>query len=29
MWAFGPIAGSRYNLTASASPKLGKEGVGF
>lgn len=29
MWAFGPISGSRYNLTATASPKLGDNGVGF
>ena len=29
MWAFGPISGSRYNFTATASPKLGDNGVGF
>jgi Tol biopolymer transport system component len=29
MWAFGPISGSRYNFTATASPKLGENGVGF
>jgi outer membrane protein assembly factor BamA len=29
MWAFGPIDGTRYNFTASASPKLGENGIGF
>ncbi|MBC8146033.1 MAG: PD40 domain-containing protein, partial [bacterium] len=29
MWAFGPISGTRYNFTATASPKLGENGVGF
>lgn len=29
MWAFGPISGTRYNFTATASPKLGDNGVGF
>jgi outer membrane protein assembly factor BamA len=29
MWAFGPIDGTRYNFTASASPKLGQSGIGF
>ncbi len=28
-WAFGPVAGSRYDITVSASPKLGPDGVGF
>jgi len=29
MWAFSPISGSRYNATLMASPKLGRDGVGF
>lgn len=29
MWAFGPVAGSRYNATVMASPRLGSQGVGF
>lgn len=29
MWAFGPIDGTRYNFSASASPKLGESGIGF
>ncbi len=28
-WAFGPVDGSRYNITAMASPKFGQNGVGF
>lgn len=28
-WAFGPVQGSRYNMTALASPKFGQNGVGF
>lgn len=28
-WAFGPVDGSRYNVTALASPKFGGNGVGF
>jgi outer membrane protein assembly factor BamA len=28
-WAFGPVRGTRYIVTAQASPKLGSNGVGF
>ncbi|MEP7217488.1 MAG: BamA/TamA family outer membrane protein, partial [Bacteroidota bacterium] len=29
MWAFNPASGSRYNVTAMASPKVSNNGVGF